>query len=247
MSARRGGWFLLGAALLLVAAASGPGLVYRTATLPSGAEAHVLVVDLAAAQLRVLDARDHGATALTARRFAELSGAIAVVNASFFDIDGSPMGLLVVDGDERGALRPVDWGVFSIDETGAHIEHTEQFVQRPGLAQAVQSGPRLVVAGVPVELKRQAARRTAVCVLEDGRLEIVAVAVSVQASDLAAFLQTSGCRDALNLDGGPSTQLFLQRGEVRVDLPGGTPVPVALGVFEVAEADIGPRSGCACR
>jgi len=238
---------LLLSLLLLGVADGGPGLLYRTASLSDGDSAHVLVVDLGKAGLRVLDARDYGETALSARRFAQLSGATAVVNASFFDVDGSPMGLLVVDGEQRLPLRPVDWGVLAIDGQGARIVHTDDFVAGEGLQQAVQSGPRLVVDGVEVDLKRQVARRTAACVLDDGRVELVVVSASVLASDLASYLRTSGCRDALNLDGGPSTQLYLKRGDVEVNVTGGTPVPIALGVFEVAEAEITPTGGCACR
>ena len=37
-----------------------------------------------------------------------------------------------------------------------------------------------------------------------------------------------GCRDALNLDGGPSTQLVARLGGLRTEVPGGWGVPNAL-------------------
>ncbi len=242
----------LAAAALLVAlslaahAAGDPPLVYRATKLPDDSRAHFLAV--APKHVRVLHAEDHGAKALTAQQFAEETGAEAVINASFFDVDGSAMGLLVVDGDERVPLRPVDWGVFAVDEAGAaSIVHTDAWDATRAPRQAVQSGPRLVVGGKATELKKQSARRTAVCTLDDGRVALVVVDDSVAATELAGWFVAQGCTDALNLDGGPSSQLYLSRGGVVVDVPGGWPVPVALGIFDVGAADIAPEAGCGCR
>lgn len=243
---RRVGSALLGLLLMSVAYADAPSLVYRATQLPDGGRAHFLSVE--PSHLRVLDARDYGASALTAEQFLRKTGADAVVNASFFDVDGTPMGLLVVDGEQRTGLRPVDWGVFSIDPAGvAAIEHTDAFDPARDVRQAVQSGPRLVVDSQPLALKKQKARRTAICTLKDGRAAVVVVDDSVLASELAEWFARQGCTDALNLDGGPSTQLYLERAGVVVDVPGGTPVPVALGVFAVDEADLAPGDGCSCR
>jgi len=241
------GLLLVGVLLLATAHADDvPALVYRATELPDGSRAHFLAIE--PSHLRVLDARDHGSTALTAKEFARKSGADAVINASFFDLDGTPMGLIVVDGELRNPLRPVDWGVFSIDAAGvARIEHTDAFDSSRPVQQAVQSGPRLVVGGSPLSLKKQRARRTAICTLEGGRVALLVVDDSVLASDVAAWFAAQGCTDALNFDGGPSSQLYLERGGVIVDVPGGDPVPVALGVFAIDAADLAPAGGCGCR
>lgn len=248
----RGGGLAFVLALVLLGTAraeppAGPfGVAYRAKSMAGGATVHVLRVDLAHADLRVLHAADHGGGHRTAAEFARRSGATAVVNASFFDVDGSPMGLLVVDGAVRQPLRPVDWGVFSVDaERKASIVHTDAWSGEAGVRQAVQSGPRLVIAGEVVGLKNQTAARTAVCVRPDGKVDLVVVERAVSLAGLARFLVDEGCRDAMNLDGGPSTQLFLDRAGVRVDVPGGTPVPIALGVFVEGAADIAPApKGC---
>ncbi len=239
-------------ALLLgaLSAEAGPGehagLRYEYAPLAAGVGGHLITVDLGDTELRLLDARDLGATALTAREFQVRTGATAVVNGPFFDLDGSPMGLLVVDGEERGRLRPVDWGVFALDGDGPSIVHTRDWRPRDGVRQAFQVGPRLMVGGEPVPLKRQSARRTALCVLPDGRVEVAVVDQIVEASRLAAFLAEQGCVDALNLDGGGSTQLYLKSATAEVDVPGHDPIPVALGFFARGTAEIHGRRGCAC-
>jgi uncharacterized protein YigE (DUF2233 family) len=238
------------AALLLLGARQGepepPGLAYRPVVTPGGSLGHLLTVDLRHTDLRLLDARDLGAPALTAREFVEKSGATAAFNGPFFDLDGSPMGLLVVDGKKKAPLRPVDWGVFALDAAGVHIVHTKDWHEPEGLRQAMQVGPRLVVDGQPLTLKRQSARRTALCALADGRLKVLVVGTALEASDLAGFLVSEGCRDALNLDGGDSTQLYLRRAGIEVDEPGGDPVPVAVGLFVHGTTDIARGDGCSC-
>lgn len=220
------------------------GLRYQLLDVPGGGSAHLLTVDRERAELRVLDARDYGGKALTVQEFAETTGATAVVNASFFDVDGSPLGLLIVDGQRRNRLRSVDWGVFSIDATGADIVHTREWEDGPTVTQALQSGPRLVVDGKALTLKKQSARRTAVCVTGEGAIKLAVLPSTTAAANLAALLEGLGCTDALNLDGGPSTQLHLSRAGVVVDEPGGWPVPVALGVFVRGAAEIQGRGGC---
>jgi uncharacterized protein YigE (DUF2233 family) len=238
------------AGLLIVAlhahAGDGVGLRYEYAPLGPGVGGHLLTVDLEGTEMRLLDARDLGEKALTAREFQARSGATAVVNGPFFDLDGTPMGLLVVDGEQRGSLRPVDWGVFALDESGPSIVHTKEWADRPGVSQAFQVGPRLLVEGAVVPLKRQSARRTALCVLEDARLKVAVVDQKVDATRLASFLSEQGCVDALNLDGGGSTQLYLKRASAEVDVPGDEPVPVALAFFAKGTAEIRSRRGCGC-
>lgn len=239
----------LALALLWAAAAVGEphaGLEYQRAPVAGGA-AHLITVDLAQTRLQMLDARDFGETALTARQFQERSGATAVVNGPFFDLDGTPMGLLVVDGAERRGLRPVDWGVFSLDAAGASIVHTRDWKPRDGVRQAFQVGPRLLVGGEPVALKKQSARRTALCVQDPSHLRVVVVDHSLEANALTAALKGLGCQDALNLDGGGSSQLYLARAGATIDVPGDEPIPVALGFFADGSAAINSGAGCNCR
>ncbi len=224
--------------------APAPDLVYREVTV-GGGRGHLLEIDLTTAGLRVLDSRAWGKKAMTAAEFAVASGAAAVINAPFFDIDGSPMGLLVVDGDRKQKLRRADWGVFYIDASGAHIVHTSEYAGTSGVQQAFQVGPRLVVGGEALALKPQSARRTAVCVRPSGKVLAVVTHGAVQATDLAGFLREEGCVDALNLDGGPSSQMWVSSGDVAMHEPGGTAVPIAVGVFPGRPASHkNPGGGC---
>ena len=198
----RAAWLVL-VALLCFGSSTPPGadvgLTYRPVSVPGGGTGHLITIDLRGADLRVLDARDYDARSLTARQFLDRSGATAVFNGPFFDVDGSPMGLLVVDGERRNPLRPVDWGVFSVGPAGATVSHTRDHDPSEPVEQAFQVGPRLVVDGAALPLKDQRSRRTSLCVLPDGRVEALVHGEALSLRDLAAFWVQQGCRDALNL------------------------------------------------
>jgi hypothetical protein len=167
------------------------------------------------------------AAALRRRR-----GAIAAVNGGFFDERRAPLGLRIVGGVTRVPLRRhADWGVLLIEGAGARIVHTRELRPDTAARGAIQVGPRIVVDGTPLTLKPQRARRTAVALERDGRsLTLVVVDAPIDANDLAARLAAGGFDAALMLDGGPSTQLALELGDVHVDIPGGYPVPDLLAI-----------------
>jgi uncharacterized protein YigE (DUF2233 family) len=168
------------------------------------------------------------AAALVRRR-----AAVAAVNGGFFDERGAPLGLRIASGRKRAPLRPkADWGVLVLGEAGARIVHTRELAGRGGRAGvddsggAIQVGPRLLVAGQPLQLKPQIARRTAVALERSGEaLTLVVVDEPIDANELAQSLASAGFDSALLLDGGPSTQLSVAVGDARADVPGGYPVP----------------------
>jgi uncharacterized protein YigE (DUF2233 family) len=171
------------------------------------------------------------ATALELRRQA---GAVLVVNGGFFDTDGRPLGLRIADGRKVIGLRAVvDWGVLVLRPGRAAIVHSRDYATAaaapPPVTGAIQVGPRIVIGGQVPGLKPQAARRTAVALEPDGRrLTVVVANARLQAADLGRTLAGLGFKDALMLDGGPSTQLSAAIGDFTRELPGGYAVPDAL-------------------
>jgi uncharacterized protein YigE (DUF2233 family) len=139
-------------------------------------------------------------------------GALAV-NAGFFAVDGSPLGLAVSDGRRLSHFSPeMSGGVLWIRDGVAHLSATEEY--EAGTPEfAVQCRPRLVV-GSRVNIHSddsRRARRTAICLRDSGRT-IEFVTATGAAGDpgatllaLATELAEDGCEEALNLDGGPST------------------------------------------
>src|SRR5262249_22651576 len=97
----------------------------------------------------------------------------------------------------------------------------------------IQGFPRLVTGGQVEHLKPQVARRTAVCV--DGNRLVIVVTNDAEFNAFPPLLATpesaggAGCKDALNLDGGPSTQLEARLPGFSLSEPG-QPVPDALAI-----------------
>ncbi len=136
-----------------------------------------------------------------------------VVNGGFFDPDGAPVGLAISKGAQLSAFRPkLSGGVLWVRDGVAHLTATEDY--REGSVDfAVQCRPRLVV-GSRVNIRRDdghRAERTAACLRDAGKtIEFVAAtgergAAEPTLRELAEELAASGCEEALNFDGGPST------------------------------------------
>lgn len=154
-------------------------------------------------------------------------------NASFFDEHGRTMGLAVDHGRSLGGPRIARWAGFVIERGTPRIVPGSALGDGAGADLVVQGLPRLVVAGAVPRLKPQRARRTAVCVAGERVVLLVATA-RVETAELARFLAAPpargglGCQDALNLDGGSSTQLVARWGGFAARVDGASGVPNAL-------------------
>jgi hypothetical protein len=163
------------------------------------------------------------------------AGNAIAVNASFFDAAGAAMGL----GIDRGrsvAARPIaKWGALVVKAGRARVVRGSDLGDALDADLVVQGLPRLVADGKALGLKAQHAARTAVCA--DGeRVTIVVTAKRIEANAFAHALALGaseggfGCGAALNLDGGPSTQLHARWHGFSADVTGGWGVPNALVV-----------------
>ncbi|MDV2495165.1 MAG: phosphodiester glycosidase family protein [bacterium] len=234
-----------------------PGLEYRVVAweLPEtgfGVDLHVLRADPEVVRLKVLDARDFGGLRMTAREFAFQTGAVAVINGGYFDTANRPVGLVMREGEVTSGLRRRDWGVFLVDDVRAWIVHTRQYQRRKTITQALQTGPPLVLRGRETTIKQTFRRRSAVGIDRAGRiLLVVALTTGPDATmtlaELGAILRMPeaegglGCRDALSLDGGGSSQLVVNTGASFLEVPGEMPVVTAIGVFYPA-AELPPAA-----
>lgn len=166
----------------------------------------------------------------------------AAVNASFFAEDRSPLGLLVVNGRLVQSRFPRhEWGVFRVRR--GQVEIVRSTGERAaGVTQALESKPRLIVDGKIQSFKPQGpARRSAIGIDGSGRVLLVATMEYLTLDEWAALLARDfGCRQALNLDGGPSTQLTI-RGSTVLSVHGGWPVPVFITAEPRAAAGPGLR------
>ena len=223
-----------------------PGLWYREwkIDLPEGEASftgHVFRADPRIVHMTVLDARRSDRSVARVSRLREESGAQLVVNGGFFDEKSQPLGLIVGDGKQTSPLRNVDQGIFLISMGKPMIQHSRDPLPS-SIETALQSGPRLVVGGRALQLKPQVSRRTCLCLPGDGTVMIVVLPSPVSLSDLARNLVRPasegglGCWSALNLDGGPSTQLSVATPNLNLEIEGGWGVPNGLAILPKREA-----------
>src|SRR5262245_26418952 len=208
-------------------------------------EGYVFLADPPILRMTVLDARRADRSVARVAVLRQESQAYLVVNGGFFDENAEPLGLVVGDGKQTSPLRKVDQGVFVISMGKPMILHSRDPLPGP-LDTALQSGPRLVVDGRALQLKPQISRRSSVCLPGDGTVLVVVIPRPISLPDLARSLvrQTAdgglGCWSALNLDGGPSTQLSVATPGFSLEVDGGWGVPNGLAVLPRSTAPQAP-------
>jgi hypothetical protein len=227
-----------------------PGLWYRPWSIAAAEEGsslggHVFRADPRIVHMTVVDARRPDRAVARAATMRGESQAYVVVNGGFFDENAHPLGLVVGDGKETSPLRKVDQGLFLISMGKPVIQHTRDPLPA-AVETALQSGPRLVVNGKALQLKPQVSRRTSICLPGDGTVMLVVFPTPISLADLAESLARPaaegglGCWSALNLDGGPSTQLSVATPGLHLEVEGGWGVPNGLAILPKPAAPTAP-------
>ena len=174
-------------------------------------------------------------TFLPTSRLAQDSGALAAVNAGFFKIregrgsatylrvrgrtvddmpaQGHPRlnGALILRADGHGApgieyARPN--AAYNADTTGQTVLVTGPVLLLDGKAQALESEPEFNVKRHPRTCACTRGRNRLLLVTVDGRHENQADGMSL--FELTGLMKTLRCRNAINLDGGGSTTLWIR-------------------------------------
>ncbi len=207
-----------------------PGLEYASIQLGTADEpstVHAFRMNLAHYRLDLALAKDYGLHATSVRELGERSKATIAINGGFFSPENVSLGLRIQNGKLRSPLKPTSWwGVFAITGNRPRIVAQRDYAPTPGTTMAVQAGPRLVVDGKIPSLTDGEAERSGLGITASGRV-IVAVTehAAMTTTEFAEFFQLSeakggfGCGNALNLDGGHSTQLYARLGQFRLHIP----------------------------
>ncbi len=185
-------------------------------------------------KLQLVQASDYHMTKISAKEMVAKTGALLAVNAGFFDMQSKPLGLLVKDGNTLNPLRPISWwAIFSYDKyAGTRIDRLEDFQLRQSTEIALQVGPRLIDEGHVIPLKRNDSQKTFIGITPDNQWVIgVTDMCALEASDLANTLfKEFQLKEALNFDGGGSTQLYAKIGAYEKEVYGLTSVANGLVV-----------------
>lgn len=171
---------------------------------------------------------------------AALPGALAFVNANFFDHDNRVLGLLVSDGAVYGLAYNDRGGLVQVQNGGVRVRSTilEPY-QGEALEQAVQAFPMLVTNGQSSFSNTRGdrpSRRTVAGQDVQGRIVLLATSslTGITLTDLSAYLPTTDLSlvNAVNLDGGASTLMAVQvPGDDPVRIFSFDPVPAVLAVY----------------
>lgn len=174
------------------------------------------------------------------KNLTKASGALAGINANFFDPKNKPLGILIKDArilQNMHRQGNVLTGVFSIDSTGPKIEYRDLFSSVNKLL-ALQAGPRLIEDGKVLKLSSPevTSRRSGVALTRKNEVILYVTLLRFPGASLLEIqhmlIQPElEIKDALNLDGGGSSQFYLDKiGSLseEINISGGDDVPVAL-------------------
>ncbi|MGZ8451228.1 MAG: phosphodiester glycosidase family protein [Candidatus Binatia bacterium] len=192
---------------------------------------------------RILSSGDFQLKSATVKDFVEKSGAIAAINANYFDERGRPLAYLKTGNNEINralSKHALYTGVFAVADGHPQVMHRDDFSPAQA-SEALQSGPLLLNRGAPVETMRNLgryARRAVLGVDKAGRI-VIAVTDAVLGGLSFVELQELFANgkwqldtpELLNLDGGGSAQLYFKSGRLEESVPGTSEVPVAIGFF----------------
>lgn len=168
---------------------------------------------------------------------AERHGALAAVNGSYFDMDnGNPICYLRINGEAVGENTPsktdsvnrkyYQYATLALRHGRPRIvvpDSNRQWETTMPDSNIMTAGPLLLYRGSVVPQRNDRSfvtarhNRTALGIRKDGTVVIVAVdgrfkkhAEGFSLPELAQVMLWLGCRDAINLDGGGSTTMYVQ-------------------------------------
>lgn len=175
---------------------------------------------------------------MTMSQWQKATGARVLMNGGYFDSDDRPTGLLISNGQQVGSSYNGFGGMLAVDAQGnvslrslsqqPYDPNTDQFEQ------ATQSSPMLMIDGKRTQFNTNAAsqRRSIVAIDTRGRLLLIASPnAAFTLDELADLLASSdlSIKDALNLDGGASTGLYVSSSNTqKVAVDSVTPLPIMI-------------------
>jgi uncharacterized protein YigE (DUF2233 family) len=181
-------------------------------------------IDLNKNQLALVTANKLDTKNASADQFAQYSNALISVNGGFFDQSFKPLGLRISNRKIENPLKQISWwGVFYVKNHKAFISNATHFYPDNQIDFAIQSGPRLLIKGRIPTLKQGIADRSALGITSRGKVIIlVSTNAAMTTDELAHLLKAPPlyCTDAINLDGGSSSQLYARINSFQLNVHG---------------------------
>lgn len=196
-----------------------PGLDYthiNMTSILSKAAIHAFRVDLSYYQLKSLQTQDQNKVLNGLQELVIANHASLGINGGFFNAEFKSMGLRINNNRIINSLQNTRWwGIFFTRGSKAFIVSQREFTHNQSINFAIQSGPRLIINGKIPSLKHDIANRTALGITADNKVIILATEHYPLAMDELAVIMRQpenegglNCVNAINLDGGSSTQMY---------------------------------------
>lgn len=193
---------------------------------------HVFRIDPQLYRFSVATASENGLINTTAQELALRSKAILAINGGFFSLEQKSIGLLMRDGKIINPLHSTHWwAVFYLLDQKPRIVLPYAFRKDPKMEMALQVGPRLLVDGKKLKVKPSLAHRSGIGIKEDGTIFIAATQKEMSMEEFTQLFLELDCENALNLDGGGSTQLYFRHKGFKLDIEGPSLITNAITVF----------------
>lgn len=227
---------------------STPALAYQWKTLAPGIEyqdvgktpltpwahIHAFRVDLKQHPIDMIAAHELSQPSASVESFAHTSHALIAINGGFFDQKYHPLGLRIYQHHLHHSVKRISWwGIFLIKNQTPQIISSREYETDAAINFAVQSGPRLIINGVIPHLRPGIAERSALGITHNNKIIILVTENTlITTTELAHIMQSPPlkCDQALNLDGGSSSQLYAQIGSFYLNVHGFSNVSDAIVV-----------------
>lgn len=176
-------------------------------------------------------------TPLSMNAWMQKTGALAMINGGYFDATNKPEGLLIAGGQAYGTSYADFGGMLAVDTQG-HVTlrslRDQPYDTSEQLQQATQSSPMLMINGQRTQFNANAEfqRRSVVATDKQGHLLLIASpAQAFTLNEMADLLANSdlSIQNALNLDGGSSTGLYV-KGQQIVNIDPLLEIPIVIEV-----------------
>lgn len=186
---------------------------------------HVFKINLKQQTLDLVTAHDLSKENASAKDFALYSKAGIAINGGFFDTQYKPLGLRIGHEQQYSKLKSISWwGVFYIANNQPHLSSYAYYKShRKHIDFAIQSGPRLLINGQSPKLKPGIAERTALGITENNEVILLVTERSPMTTATLSDLMRQAplyCEQALNLDGGSSSQIYARLGLLNIHTHG---------------------------
>lgn len=185
---------------------------------------HAFRIDLKENELSLVSAKDLSREHASVDEYAQYSKALLAINGGFFDGNYQPLGLRIYNKRQTNPAKNISWwGIFYVKNQKAYLTNINQYSPDHQIDFAIQSGPRLLINNRIPPLKPGRAERSALGITHDGRVIILVTDnMPLSTTELAQLMkaQPLNCENALNLDGGSSSQLRAQLDSFQLEVHG---------------------------